>query len=751
MLITNFASGELSPNLNGRIDLQQYYQGAAKLKNFEIIPTGGISKRVGCRRMAELPGNARLVPFILDKNRSFIFAMTKNEPEDETCVMKVYQYTADNELTLLQNDIETEYKSIAECNEVQYAQNYDRIVFVHRNYKPLELKFVEGNTNTFTYDQMHFDFYPDVQLDDDYEFIMIPADDYPVNIPTQDGHLKFSYNKSLSRASVQVIKDYEKSVKEAYCILKGKLYVYNTTDGWQPSSKDVDQDLTLFDDEGKYPGCVTFFNNRLFFASSKTNRQRVWASATPDTEDVRYNDFCYFKKFVTVTRVIKDADLHAFTCDIKKTDISVSEGKTVLTNVTQDFTVAGLLQKDLSEYYVTGPYIPVGTKILSVTRNTITINTASLKLDADKQNLECSIQLWRTADTVSGEDYEYKVVSTNVTTADCGFYFDLASNENDAIMFMSANSFLAVGTECSIWSVGADASALNITARMQGRYGSDEIQGIGLAQATIYFAQGKKGIREFYYDAEGEAFRTNNIALLADHVLSEAEAVDFDYLTNPYSRLIVVRSDGQIVTLLYDKNNGIMGWNRLQHGKGNFKNVAVVRGYDQWDITFCIVKYGDGEGAKYYIEKLDPELEVYLDSWKLYEDTEGYDSDAVLYNASTDKICGVEDIPEDFADSEDTVYIGYLFESDIISMPVIANDPNAKKRITNLIVRFLDSYFPVMKCTGVADEKFTGITAPYSGVREITYPGSSNRDVTFELYSKDAKRIKILCVNASVA
>ena len=149
---------------------------------------------------------------------------------------------------------------------------------------------------------------------------------------------------------------------------------------------------------------------------------------------------------------------------------------------------------------------------------------------------------------------------------------------------------------------------------------------------------------------------------------------------------------------------------------------------------------------------LDPEQETYLDSWKTYPAEDGeYTEEAVLFNETKNDVCSASDIPVGFIDEGDVVYIGYMFESDIISMPVIAGDPSAKRRITHLQVRFLDSYFPVMKCTGVTDERFTGIAAPYSGIRKITYPGASDNDVNFELYSKDAKRVKILSVDAVLA
>ncbi len=46
---STFVSGALSPLLKGRIDLQQYYQGAETAKNVVIVPQGGLKRRGGTR------------------------------------------------------------------------------------------------------------------------------------------------------------------------------------------------------------------------------------------------------------------------------------------------------------------------------------------------------------------------------------------------------------------------------------------------------------------------------------------------------------------------------------------------------------------------------------------------------------------------------------------------------------------------------------------------------------------------------
>ena len=44
---SSFVSGELSPLLKGRIDLNQYYQGVQTAKNVVIVPQGGMKRRPG--------------------------------------------------------------------------------------------------------------------------------------------------------------------------------------------------------------------------------------------------------------------------------------------------------------------------------------------------------------------------------------------------------------------------------------------------------------------------------------------------------------------------------------------------------------------------------------------------------------------------------------------------------------------------------------------------------------------------------
>lgn len=740
MLITNFAAGELSPTLNGRVDLQQYYSGVSHLENFDVIPTGGIERRKGSKRLLKLNGDCRLIPFIVDGSNIFVIAVGPG-----SAVVYKLNYTAAGVELVFNNNITVGYQNLDEIREVQYAQTYDTLVLVNRKYQPLWCKYANGQLAIAT---MTPDFYPDAVISDPENQIMLvkAGTAAPAKSVTEDGNLAFTYTDVNGQNKT---KTYSNGAT-GYYLQQGSLYKYPYGgSGWQRNSTDT-VDTSLFTSAGNYPGCVTFFNNRLIFASTEQKQQKLWASMAPDTEENRYNKFSTYKKYITVSKVLKDADLHTFTADI-----DVAQGSELYKFKNMTINVSSL-QRDKT-YYITSNLWNGGVKAI-FEQNALYAVIPDLKYEKTEEgdpifpieNAVCNISLWKDPSTPTAEDYDYQLAEQNVTTADCSFNFELASEQNDAIKFVSSNRFLSIATESTFWAMAPGCSALDIQVENQGRYGSDNIQGLAIAQATVYFAQGKKGIREFYYDNQSQAFQTNNIAIHAQHLLQESPVVDFDYYNNPYNRLILTRANGTVATLLYDKTNNVMAWNRYTRQSGAVKSCCVTRGFYEQDYIFFVIE----DGENYYLEMLGDADKIYIDSWQKYTSFAAaeYSDDAILWNKTQDKTCQVNDIPADFSDETDEVYIGYKYRSYIKSMPCIANDPNGKKRITNLIVRFLDSYMPTLKVTNVPDEHFTTIAQlPYSGVALITYPGQTNRDVYFELEADDIKPVNILAVNAYLA
>ncbi|UQZ90838.1 hypothetical protein C4J81_17135 [Deltaproteobacteria bacterium Smac51] len=70
-----FTSGELSPSLSARVDLAKYQQGCRTLLNFKIQPHGGAVKRPGFLLLDELPGEAALIKFAFNKEQTYCLAL----------------------------------------------------------------------------------------------------------------------------------------------------------------------------------------------------------------------------------------------------------------------------------------------------------------------------------------------------------------------------------------------------------------------------------------------------------------------------------------------------------------------------------------------------------------------------------------------------------------------------------------------------------------------------------------------------
>ena len=69
---TNFTSGEISPLLYGRGDLRPYDNGAAKLRNVFIHPTGGVYRRPGLRLVTETVSPSRLLAFEFNTDQVYL-------------------------------------------------------------------------------------------------------------------------------------------------------------------------------------------------------------------------------------------------------------------------------------------------------------------------------------------------------------------------------------------------------------------------------------------------------------------------------------------------------------------------------------------------------------------------------------------------------------------------------------------------------------------------------------------------------
>ena len=135
---SSFTSGELSPNLFARVDLDKYAAGAALMRNFFADFRGGASNRAGTRFIGFLQNaqdKGHLLPFIVDSTTGYVLEF------GELYCRPWFQGTPYAAVT-------TPYH-LADLIELKYAQSADVMTLTHPNYPPAELS--RTGIGTFSY------------------------------------------------------------------------------------------------------------------------------------------------------------------------------------------------------------------------------------------------------------------------------------------------------------------------------------------------------------------------------------------------------------------------------------------------------------------------------------------------------------------------------------------------------------------------------------------------------------------------
>jgi len=133
---TSFTGGEVSPVLLGRGDLTAYANGAARLRNVFIHPTGGVSRRPGLRYVETAPGDGRLVAFEFNTEQVYLLVFTDGRVD-------IYPDPEGGDHRYL----ETPW-SAAQIGQINWTQSADTLLVLHPEVPPKKITRMADGTWT---------------------------------------------------------------------------------------------------------------------------------------------------------------------------------------------------------------------------------------------------------------------------------------------------------------------------------------------------------------------------------------------------------------------------------------------------------------------------------------------------------------------------------------------------------------------------------------------------------------------------
>lgn len=183
----------------------------------------------------------------------------------------------------------------------------------------------------------------------------------------------------------------------------------------------------------------------------------------------------------------------------------------------------------------------------------------------------------------------------------------VATGPVEGIGWMLSLQRLIVGTassEVSIRSSSFDEplTPTAFTARNASTVGSAEIQAAAVDSGGVYVQRNRTKVFELVYDVDTNDYGSRELTRLNQDVCSPGVS-EIAAQRQPDTRLWLVKDDGAVAVLLYDRADSVVGWCRLVTD-GIVESVAVLPTGNKDDVYFVVQRTING-ATKRYVEKLN--------------------------------------------------------------------------------------------------------------------------------------------------
>jgi hypothetical protein len=230
-------------------------------------------------------------------------------------------------------------------------------------------------------------------------------------------------------------------------------------------------------------------------------------------------------------------------------------------------------------------------------------------------------------------DYEnFAKKDADVVTADRAISIQLASDQVSTVQWLAPSNGLIVGTTGPEFVVSEITTSEplgpnNVKASPQSAYGSRNVPAIRVGAAVLFIQRSGKKVREIKYDLNADAYVSIDDTILANHI-TKSGIVSMAFAQEPDSVIWCARTDGKLLGFTFNREQDVIAWHRHPlGGDGIVESVASIPSPDSTrdDLWMIVRRTINGQTARYveFIEKPyedgdDPKDSFYVDSGATY-------------------------------------------------------------------------------------------------------------------------------------
>ena len=163
----------------------------------------------------------------------------------------------------------------------------------------------------------------------------------------------------------------------------------------------------------------------------------------------------------------------------------------------------------------------------------------------------------------------------------------------DEITWLCAGRELNIGTVSSEWTLGSGNQSLPVTAtqlnlKRRSEYGSSNLQGTLVNSAILFLMRQGKKLREWYLRDNQNDYLAQDLSAIAEHITGEG-IVDIAVQNQPTTTIWLVREDGDLVSLTYERETDTFAWAKHTFD-GEVESVSVIPNENGEDKVYLIIK-----------------------------------------------------------------------------------------------------------------------------------------------------------------
>lgn len=628
---SSFTSGELAPNLYGRVDFARYYSGLKTCRNIIVSQFGGVFNRSGsryCVSAKDMTKRVRLVPFQFSASQQYVIEFGHLYARIiYNGALVVDAFNAPIVLTTPYNS--SDLITVTDIDLLRYIQSADVMTLCIQTFQPQQLKrtsatswalsafvntlgpFKELNTltsqtvkSTATTGSVTLTSNADIFLAN-HVGLLFKIEQMPDNItPSWEVAVPIAVNNIIVAGA-----NYYQALTSGTTgtvrptVTEGTQKDGNTGVLWQylHSSFGIVQITAFTNTKTVTAQVVRRLPDSLVTSTSvKTITGLVPGNSPSNTVPVR----------ITITS-------HGF---INGSSVTIT-GVTGTTgaNGTHQIIVIDSNTFDLANVYDSTAYINGGTASLTLTAT----DSYKWALEAwgSSEGYPMSVGFYQQrqifAATLGHPQTQwysrvtgYTDFGTSVPVLDDdALTFTLFSRKINEIRHIVELTALILFTSDGPFVVNSGKSGVEaltpttMSVKRQGQNGVSHIPPVLIDEGALFVQEKGDQVRSLGYSFQQDAFVGQDITILSNHLFRGRKIVDWTYQEKPNSVVWCVRDDGVLLGLTYLPKQEVVAWHR-HDTDGKYESVCCITENNK-DVLYAAVKRTVNGASVRYIERFD--------------------------------------------------------------------------------------------------------------------------------------------------